>query len=272
MACGPEQAQPVILVHGLAGNLNHFTYAMTSLLAPQFRVIALDRPGSGYSLRHVKTQTCLEDQAAMIWDFLDGIGVTKPLLVGHSLGGAIVLEMALQRPDAPAALALLSPATQPQPEVSKILQPFVLKPPWLLCALVHIIISPAARLLQQRIMQRAFAPEPVPNKFLINGGGILTWRPKAFISASSDLTGTRSDLKHLAARYGTDLRAPGAILFGEEDPILCPAHHGVPMENYGYALSLLPKRGHMIPLTAPEACVAFIKDIAERSGLRGTVD
>jgi alpha-beta hydrolase superfamily lysophospholipase len=41
----------VLLVHGLAGQLKHFTYGIVDQLAAQYRVVAVDRPGSGYSLR-----------------------------------------------------------------------------------------------------------------------------------------------------------------------------------------------------------------------------
>ena len=48
---GPEDAPPLVLIHGLSGQLQHFTYALAGLLAGEFRVIALDRPGCGYSRR-----------------------------------------------------------------------------------------------------------------------------------------------------------------------------------------------------------------------------
>src|SRR5262245_45143909 len=41
----------VIMIHGLGGNLLHFDYALAGRLAPEFRLILVDRPGSGYSSR-----------------------------------------------------------------------------------------------------------------------------------------------------------------------------------------------------------------------------
>src|SRR5271154_7493982 len=42
---------PILLVHGLAGQMGDFTYGVVDLLATQYRVAAVDRPGSGYSVR-----------------------------------------------------------------------------------------------------------------------------------------------------------------------------------------------------------------------------
>ncbi len=42
---------PLFLIHGLGGQLRNFTYALVGRLSDEFRVIAVDRPGSGYSTR-----------------------------------------------------------------------------------------------------------------------------------------------------------------------------------------------------------------------------
>ena len=41
----------LVMIHGLGGTLWHYTYALAGKLSPDFRVIAVDRPGSGYSMR-----------------------------------------------------------------------------------------------------------------------------------------------------------------------------------------------------------------------------
>src|ERR1700761_6076420 len=42
-------APPLVMIHGLGGNLMHFTYALADHLMSDFRVIMVDRPGCGYS-------------------------------------------------------------------------------------------------------------------------------------------------------------------------------------------------------------------------------
>src|SRR5215468_6496943 len=41
----------IVLIHGLGGNLLHFSYGIADKLAADYRVITVDRPGSGYSVR-----------------------------------------------------------------------------------------------------------------------------------------------------------------------------------------------------------------------------
>jgi pimeloyl-ACP methyl ester carboxylesterase len=79
----------VVMIHGLGGNLQNFTYALTPELTDTFRVIAIDRPGCGWSTREGAAQATLPEQARMIAEFIATEKLGKPLVVGHSLGGAI---------------------------------------------------------------------------------------------------------------------------------------------------------------------------------------
>ena len=47
-----QQAPVVLLIHGLGGQMANFTYGVVDRLAMHCRVIAIDRPGAGYSVRH----------------------------------------------------------------------------------------------------------------------------------------------------------------------------------------------------------------------------
>jgi alpha-beta hydrolase superfamily lysophospholipase len=55
----------LVMIHGLGGNLMHFTYALADKLAGDFRVIIIDRPGSGYSERPEATSANLTVQATL---------------------------------------------------------------------------------------------------------------------------------------------------------------------------------------------------------------
>src|SRR6185369_4855368 len=85
----------VVMIHGLGGNLLHFGYAMADKLSNDFRVILIDRPGSGYSTRSDDAQATLTAQAKTIATLIRQLGLGKPLVVGHSLGGALSLALAL---------------------------------------------------------------------------------------------------------------------------------------------------------------------------------
>ncbi|PSL20898.1 alpha/beta fold hydrolase [Shimia abyssi] len=259
---GPKDAQTLVLIHGLAGNLHHFTYGMSDLLAQDFHVIAVDRPGCGYSTRDNDGLAHLGEQAEMLWAFLDARGVKNPVLVGHSLGGSVALAMALLRPDRPSALALLCPATHPMPKAPAVFRPLQLRSTLSRRLFAYTIVSPMTRLIQPKVLRSVFAPEPVVPNFQTRGGGWLALRPETFISASADLMGTSGDVASLIDRYKTDLKTPGAILFSENDTVLSASHHGTPMAQYGLPMKTLPGRGHMIPMTAPKECADFVREIA----------
>ena len=104
----------IVMIHGLGGQLRNFGYAMLEPLARDHRVILVDRPGSGYSTADDDSEPGIAAQAAIVARFIEALGIDRPLLVGHSLGGAVALSLALERPDLIRGLALIAPLTQPQ--------------------------------------------------------------------------------------------------------------------------------------------------------------
>jgi pimeloyl-ACP methyl ester carboxylesterase len=101
----------IVMIHGLGGDLQHFNYARVERLAGEFRVIAIDRSGSGSSTRPKHASAALGAQAATLASPIKTLQLEKPLLVGHSLGGALALTIALHHPDCAGALALIAPLT-----------------------------------------------------------------------------------------------------------------------------------------------------------------
>src|SRR5450830_865312 len=91
----------LVMIHGLMGSSRNLTYALSGQLRQHFRVISVDRPGSGYSTRHPGTAADLPAQARQIAAFIQTLGLEKPLVLGHSLGGAPgrVASLAVPYPD-----------------------------------------------------------------------------------------------------------------------------------------------------------------------------
>ena len=262
---GPRKAPPVVLIHGLSGQLQHFTYGVTDLLKDGFRVIALDRPGCGYSERDSDARATLPEQARMIWAFLDALEVERPVLAGHSLGGAVALAMALKRPGETGALALICPLTHHQSGEIEAFKGLEVGSPLLRRMIAHTIAVPLARRNAAEVLEQVFRPEPCPEDFLDRAGGALGLRPKAFIAASADYTEADPAIIRQQARYATALKTPGGVLFGAADNLLSPQRHGAPMAGFGLSYETVPDRGHMLPITAPETCADFIRRMAAKA-------
>ncbi|EBA16834.1 esterase, putative [Roseobacter sp. SK209-2-6] len=261
---GPREAPPLVFIHGLSGQLQHFTYALTDLLSDEFRVIALDRPGCGYSTRSSDAMARLPEQADILLEFLRRLDIHQPTLIGHSLGGAVALAMALQAPEDIRGLALLSPLTHPAAEGPEAFKGLIVHSSLIRHLMAQTVAIPTAQRTAGPVLDQIFAPERCPDDFLTKAGGILGLRPEAFVAASADASFLYPVIANQAASYAKDLQCPGAVLFGAEDRILDPTHQGTSMEALGYPCQLLPERGHMLPITSPKACEEFIRNTVSK--------
>jgi pimeloyl-ACP methyl ester carboxylesterase len=260
---GPRDAPVLVMIHGLAGNMHNFRYALTGALSPEFRVINLDRPGSGYSTRVDDRAATLPAQARILGAFLDELGVKKPVLVGHSLGGAVSLAMALQQPEKIGGLALLCPLTQIMEKPHEVFEILTIKPKFLRLLLGYTLAAPVSKITAKVSLSQIFAPEAVPEDFMTRGGGALGSRPSTFFGAAADLAGIQASLPALVVRCKADLKTPGGILCGADDAILDPDVHGRRMQPHGLFFEELKGAGHMIPVTAPDACADFIRRVVK---------
>lgn len=105
---GPEQGTPVLLVHGFGGDLNNWLFNLDAV-AEGHPVIALDLPAHGQSTIQLPGTT-LKALAAFLGEFLDAVGIETAHLVGHSMGGGIAAQLALDAPQRVRSLALIDSA------------------------------------------------------------------------------------------------------------------------------------------------------------------
>lgn len=259
----------IVMVHGLGGQLRNFSYALTALLTDRYRVVLVDRPGSGWSSASPGKTPTLAGQAALIAKLIARLGLERPLLVGHSLGGAVSLALALDHPRQVGALALIAPLTAPQDEVPAAFRSLFIASRALRLAMAYTIAVPGMMALSARRRDLVFAPEPMPEDFEVRGGGLLLRSAGVIAAASADIADVNDELAALGARYA-DLAMPVAMLFARGDRVLDYRRNGEAMAARvpGLALTLCDG-GHMLPVTQP-AMVADWLDVSmaqmERDG------
>jgi pimeloyl-ACP methyl ester carboxylesterase len=255
----------ILMVHGLAGQLGDFTYAVVDLLAPQFRVVAVDRPGSGYSVRPPGASASLMAQADAMAALIDALKLGRTLVVGHSFGAAVALALAQRHPERVAGLALVAPLTHPMDSVSAPFRGLQIESPWLRALVAWTLATPANLIGRAAVLRFVFAPERVPADFDTRGGNLLGLRPSSYIAASADMVAAREDLPAIARRYG-EMKLPVNVLFGRGDRILSPRDQGEALaaELSGAELALV-EGGHMLPITAPRRTAEFIQEAASRA-------
>ena len=98
--------QHLLLIHGLGSSGADWEFQVRAL-ERHFRVIVPDLPGSGCS-PPLEGGFSIGDCAHVLWALLDHLQVPRVKIAGFSLGGAVALEMALQRPQSVDRLALIN--------------------------------------------------------------------------------------------------------------------------------------------------------------------
>jgi pimeloyl-ACP methyl ester carboxylesterase len=258
------QGPPLLLIHGLAGNLCHYTYGVVDELASDFRVIAIDRAGSGYSLRPADASATLGAHADTMAALIEALQLGRTVVVGHSLGGAIALALAQRHPARVAGLALIAPATH-MAEVSPVFRRLLIMQSWLRTLVAWTLATPMSIARRAEVLATVFGPDAVPRDFATRGGGLLGLRPSQFIASSKDLVAIGEDLPGMEQRYAA-MRLPVNILFGRGDRILDPHEHGDALASKvpGAQITLIDG-GHMLPITAVHRTAQFIREAAARA-------
>jgi pimeloyl-ACP methyl ester carboxylesterase len=248
----------VVLIHGASGNTRDFTFDLAQRLASRYRVIALDRPGLGWSDDAGKPGLSPLGQADILRAAARQLGVTRPVIVGHSYGGAVAMAWALQDPAGPAALVLLGGATMPWPGGLG---------GWY--SLASSRLGRATMSRTEDAIASIFAPDPVPPGYAAYVGAGLTLRPGCLGTNARQVNGLRPFIVEMSRAYA-QLALPVEILHGTADTIVPAKVHAIPLRALlpDAALTLLPGIGHMPHHADPVAVVAAIDRAAARARLR----
>jgi pimeloyl-ACP methyl ester carboxylesterase len=225
--------EPVVLIHGLGSCGGDWAFQVAALEG-RFKTIVPDLPGSGYSAPAADGY-CIREFARSLWSLLDHLEMLRPNLVGFSMGGAVALEMALQRPECVPRLALINSLASYQ--VDDWHKWFESRVPALLIRLLGMRLAAkisAARLFpepwQRSLRERAaqvIAAVPV-SSYLGMGYALQRW------SATDRLHRLASRTLLIAAEYDYTPLAEKLILarrMNAEIAVIRGSRHGTPFDS-----------------------------------------
>ncbi|WP_120505005.1 alpha/beta fold hydrolase [Sulfitobacter mediterraneus] len=271
MGTGPD----LVMIHGASGNLRDFTLSFAARLSDRYRVILFDRPGLGWTGRlpvakgawNARAESP-QEQAALLQGAADQIGVTSPIVLGHSFGGAVSLAWGLSRPDETAALVLVSAVSEPWPgdlgwtyKVTGSSLGGGLAVPLITAFVPEPYIASS--------IESIFAPQSPPAGYASHLGVDLSLRRSTLRANAQQVMSLRPHVVEMQKEYH-NLTMPIEIIHGDADTIVPAVVHAevligdVPQGN----LTILPGEGHMPQHTQPEAVIAAIDRAAASAGLR----
>jgi len=96
--CGSDSLPTLVFIHGSPGSwMNYMKYMWDSSMRKKFRMVAIDRPGFGYS--DFGKGIHLQEQCSIIMPVLQKLKTAQPMfLVGHSMGGPVSAKLAADDP------------------------------------------------------------------------------------------------------------------------------------------------------------------------------
>ena len=261
---GPD----LVLIHGASGNTRDFTFALVDRLAQDYRVIAFDRPGLGWTDDIGPDGVSPMMQAALLQKAADQLGVERPIVLGHSYGGAVAMAWGLTDTPDTAALVIVSGATMPWPGG---LGPFYAVTGSRIGAatVIPAITAFASPAQAGAVIEGIFAPDLPPQGYADYVGASLTMRRDTLRINAAQVSGLKPHVIRMSAQYPR-LDLPVEILHGTADTIVPADIHAIPLSRRlpDAALTLLPDAAHMPHHTHADAVIAAIHRAAARAGLR----
>lgn len=249
----------VILIHGAMTCREDMAIALFSALESEFRVTAFDRPGHGQNLTPVAGAPWR--QAEAVHAAAQSLGLVRPVVVGHSFGGAVALAYAQRFPDDTAGVVALSPIAFPEPRLEQFLfGPRAMPGPvgfW--CHSLGRLTDP---LLLPVLWRAMFLPQAMPAGFAERFPFALAARAGQMLAEAQDAALMAPGAAWNTAGYGA-CRTPVHILAGDRDLVVNTALHadGLARLLPHARLTKLPGLGHMIHHFAQPAIADAIREL-----------
>lgn len=231
------RGDPLVLIHGYADSAYSWHKNDEALRALGFRTIMVDQPGLGKSgTPGPGYRFTVGNQAEAVLRFVDGLGIDRFDLVGHSMGGGVALLLAMRYASRVGKVVAISPACFSPPR----------RP-----VLSYPLMDRVARRLPRRLLiargLRAVRHTRAGVERSLESEYVAAAARRDFIESLRRLSCDYFDESHaaMAAAYG-ELDRPLLIIWGADDPWL-PVRYGERLRQMvdGSMLRVLPRTGHV---------------------------
>jgi pimeloyl-ACP methyl ester carboxylesterase len=237
--------RPFVMVHGFGGSTFSFRYQLEKF-SRDYRCIAIDLKGFGFSERVKGGDYSLTEQARLVLRVLDLLGVDRFVLMGHSMGGDVSMRIASASPERVERLVLAATATG-----AKL---WVMPRMGFLRPLLNFWIRASAPMYTRRLF---YDRKAIDTKAVIEG-----YRQTARIKGSRNTvwemwSGVRKDR---AIDYKR-IRMPTLIIWAEKEriiPLPALALRWLKRKLPRAEVVKVPRTGHLLLEERPEACNAAI--------------
>jgi pimeloyl-ACP methyl ester carboxylesterase len=231
----------VLLLHGFAGCADDWRPTIALLAEAGYRAVAVDCLGFGRSAKPADAPYSLELIAGLYAGLIDRLGLGRPALLAHSMGGKYALATALLHPAAVGRLALVAS------DGFAAASPLTRLGGWPLLGPGLLWLSARPALVRAMLGAAFYAPERFVGADLVaRGRAALAGADnrRALMALSRRYSATDLQLTGLRARLG-ELRTPTLLAWGEQDQIF-PLRYGraAAAAIPGARLATFPRCGH----------------------------
>ncbi len=257
-----------MLIQCSSVNTRDMTCDFARRLAKNYRVIVFDRPGLGYSDSLSPTGTTIAMQAAQLSQAAEQLGADKPIVLGHSYGGAVALAWAAYQPGHISGLVVLSGASIPwDTGLSRYYR--MLSHPIIGPLVIPFFTAFVRNARVEREVACIFTPQTVPAGYTEYIAPGLTLRRKSLRANALQRANLLAEVKAMRPHYEA-ITLPAEIIHGTADEIVGAQIHAIPLSKIlpEANLTLLEGIGHMPHHTNADQVIARIDTLASRAGLR----
>ncbi len=243
----------VVLVHGMAGCSATWSQVMPAL-ARRFTVVAPDLFGHGESSKQPLGEYSVSGHANLLHDLLTALGHDRATLVGQSLGGGIVMQLAYQFPDCCERLVLVSSGGLGR-EVGPLLKTLSLPGAE---HVLPIVCSPRLRDAALRVgelgARLGLRVSPLVEEIWRGYAGLADRDARvAFFRTLRSVVDPSGQVVSAADRLYLASNAPLLIVWGDSDALIPVAHaHATHDAVPGSRLEIFEGVGHFPHIEAPE--------------------